>query len=102
MTIQEFFRKSMAGLFAGNQKMPPAKYSPEWFHTIPDAELIREREPIRKRAIYGPGYDPWAERTLDQFNVEEIRRMNIRDLIEHPNPKPRHSEHGWYLPEDDD
>ena len=101
MTIRETIHKSLMGLFAGNQVKSPVKYSTEWFHTIPDSEFFREREPIRIRAKYGPGYDPWAEQALEAFDREEIRRMNIRYLRDHPNPKPRHSEHGWYLPEDD-
>ena len=103
LRIQETIVKSLIGLVGGNQDRPLVKYSPEWLQSLSDAELYRVREPIRKQAKYGPGYDPWAERVLDAIDEEEIRRMYIQYRREHPNPTTHHyhSEHGWHLPEDD-
>lgn len=76
------------------------KYSNKWFESVSDEELYAEREPVRKRARENGGNED-AERLLNRFNNEEIRRMNEKYEKEHPDAKPRHREHGWYLPNDD-
>lgn len=75
------------------------KYSARWFQEVSDEELYREREPVRLKAVYDG--DPVAERLLNRFGNEEIRRMNEKFRKEHPNAKPRHREHGWYLENDE-
>ena len=76
------------------------KYSPNWFSKASDDELDAEREPIRIKARYNGG-DPDAERLLERFDREMVRRMNEKYEREHPNAQPVHREHGWYLPSDD-
>lgn len=99
-----FLEKLVMALPGPNPKsvrIQPVKYSPEWFRTISDEELYREREPIRIKARCSGTYNPHAETLLDAFDDESIRRMNIQYMKEHPNPKHYHSEHGWYLSETD-
>lgn len=74
------------------------KYSKRWFENVSDEEFYSEREQIRQAFCRG---DERAEKLLDLFNNEEIRRMNEKYEKENPNAKPRHREHGWYLSNDD-
>lgn len=74
------------------------KFSKKWFENVSDEEFYAEREPIRQAHCKGDGD---AGRLLDLFNNEEIRRMNEKYEKEHPDAKPRHREHGWYLSNDD-
>ena len=83
----------------GKKKKGPKKYSQAWFRSISDEEFYAEREPVRIAAVYKG--DKAAEIRLDRFNDEEIRRLNEKYEKEHPDAKPRHREHGWYLPNDD-
>lgn len=75
------------------------KYSKKWFENVSDEKFYTERELVRQAACRG---DKGAEGLLNRFNNEEIRRMNGKYKKEHPDAKPRHREHGWYLPNDDD
>jgi len=76
------------------------KFDKKWFKDVSDEELYSEREPIRIKAVYDG--DNSAVKLLDCFNQEEIRRLNEKYEKENPDAKPRHREHGWYLPNDDD
>lgn len=59
--------------------------------TVSDEEFYSEREPIRQAYCKG---DRDAERLLNLFNSEEIRRMNKKYEKEHPDTKTRYREHG--------
>lgn len=74
------------------------KYSRLWIKRLSDEEFYSEREPVRQAYCNGSDY---AEKILDRFNDDEIRRMNAQYEKDHPNAEPRHREHGWYLPNDD-
>ncbi len=74
------------------------KYSKRWFKSISDDELRSEREPLRLKSCKG---DEFAKSLLDLFDKEGVKRLNKKYEKEHPNSKPRHREHGWYLPNDD-
>ena len=75
------------------------KYGHKWFESISDEELDAEREQIRQD-IYCNG--DWSkEGLLNLFDNEQVRRMNEKFQKEHPDAKPRHREHGWYLDNDE-
>lgn len=88
------------GLFnrKSSSKRQPAKFSSKWFETVSDEDFYAEREPVRQAYCRG---EQGAESLLNRFNNEEIKRLNEKYEREHPDAKPRHREHGLYLPNDD-
>ena len=75
--------------------------APKLYYSImTDEELKDEREQVRKKYI--SGNDSSLEKTLHLIDGIQLNRMNEKYKKEHPDAKPRHKEHGWYLPEDDD
>ncbi len=80
------------------------KFSNAWFKNATDDELASEREKIRKKYVSGTIDLDEAGRLYDilhRFDVEMINRANSKYEEEHPDAKPRHREHGWYLSNDD-
>ena len=69
------------------------------FHRTPYEELAKKREEHRQ-AFFDDG-DPYHEHYMRKVDREWIRRENIKYDKEHPDAKPRHREHGWYLPNDE-
>ncbi|MFF0111932.1 hypothetical protein [Streptomyces prasinus] len=71
---------------------------------LSDKELEDEREALRQRYV-SSGDVTEADKLYDElhrYNEEMTRRANEAYARENPNPpKPRHREHGWYLPNDD-
>lgn len=71
---------------------------------LTDTELEDEREVLRLRYVSTKSVSESSNlyRELDRYNHEMTRRANQAYHRENPNPpKPRHREHGWYLPNDD-
>ncbi|MEI6132657.1 MAG: hypothetical protein WCQ41_07530 [Bacillota bacterium] len=80
------------------------KFSNPWLRNASDDELSSEREKVRKRYIGGNIDIDEADKLYDilhRFDVEMTNRANLKYKKEHPDAKPRHREHGWYLPNDD-
>ena len=73
-------------------------YSDKWMRNASDEELVTEREKVRLKHCSG---DERAQRVLWQFDNEMSRRA-WAGHEDDENKFPVHSEHGWYLPEDDD
>ena len=77
-------------------------YSDHWFKTASDAELDSEREKVRQ-AFCSAGADTSKaielEKLLHKFDMVMSERAWGE---EKPRASSRHSEHGWYLPNDDD
>lgn len=71
---------------------------------LSDPELEDQREALRQRYVSSGDLDE-ASKLYDELNrhdSEMTRRANEAYNRENPNPpKPRHREHGWYLPSDD-
>jgi hypothetical protein len=67
--------------------------------SLSDEELEEQREALRLR--HASGEDHYDE--LHRYDEEMVRRANEVYARENPiPPEPRHREHGWYLPNDDD
>ncbi len=80
------------------------KFSSKWFSNATDDELESEREKVRERYVDGTIDIDEADKlydTLHRFDSEMIDRANSKYEKEHPDAKPRHREHGWYLSNDD-
>ncbi len=77
------------------------KYSYEWMQSLSDDELEIEREKVRQyfcSAEKDLSSAIKAESILEQFD----REMSNREWQGHAEyGYPEHSEHGWYLSEDD-
>ena len=70
------------------------KYSNKWFDSLSDDELSIEREIIRQRHCQGEDmYD-----LLHKFDDVMSKRAWGNEV---PHAPAYHSEHGWYLSEDD-
>ena len=81
------------------------KFSSKWFRNATDDELASEREKVRERYVDGTIDIDEADKlydTLHRFDSEMIGRANSKYEKENPDSKPRHREHGWYLPNDED
>ncbi len=76
------------------------QYSDEWMKSLSDGELEIEREKIRQyfcSAEKDLSSAIEAENILDRFD----REMSDRKWKEHTAyVYPKHSEHGWYMSED--
>lgn len=86
-----------------NDEVREMKFSKKWLRNATDDELDSEREKVRKRYVGINGIDE-ASRLYDilhSFDNEMIDRANLKYEKEHPDAKPRHREHGWYLSNDD-
>lgn len=80
-----------------------SKYSNRWFRKVSDEELRAERERIRLQYC-SPDPNKDMEEAARLFNLlrafdRELSRRAWGD--ETPRPPSYHSEHGWYLSEDD-
>lgn len=67
---------------------------------LSDEKLATEYEKIR--LLWVKDGDPQKRYWMDKMNEEMVKRANKKFEEEHPNASPRHREHGWYLPNDDD
>lgn len=79
-------------------------FNNRWFKNATDDELNSEREKVRERYVDGTIDIDEADKLYDvlhKFDDEMIERANLKYEKEHPNAKPRHREHGWYLSNDD-
>lgn len=79
-------------------------FSNRWFKNATDDELNSEREKVRERYVDSTIDIDEADKLYDvlhKFDDEMIERANSKYEKEHPNAKPRHREHGWYLSNDD-
>lgn len=88
-----------------NGEVREMKFSNKWFRNATDDELDSEREKVRKRYVDGTIDIDEADKlydTLHRFDAEMTDRANLKYEKEHPDAKPRHREHGWYLPNDED
>lgn len=71
-----------------------------WLETASDEQLEMGYEERRLNWLKnGSGY---KTPEMQKIGNEMVRRSNERYEKEYPNAKPRHREHGWYLPNDDD
>lgn len=64
-----------------------------------DEDLASEREELRVSWLKDG--DARKRYRMDQIDKEMTKRANKKFAEEHPDAKPRHREHGWYLPNDD-
>ena len=64
-----------------------------------DEELAFEYEELRLSWLKDG--DSGKRNKMYRINDEMVKRANEKYEKEHPNAKPRHREHGWYLPNDD-
>lgn len=71
-----------------------------WLETASDEELAKGYEERRLDWLKKGGGDKTPE--MRRIDNEMVRRSNEKYEKEHPNAKPRHREHGRYLPNDDD
>lgn len=88
------------GLFAKRE----FEYSGSFFRNASDEELDIEREKVRvkRNSSYNDREYNKFERLLNKFDNVIINRANVKWEKEHHNVDIYRSEHGWYLPEDDD
>lgn len=91
MGIIDILAKLFPNIFNG----PTTRY---WLKNAPIEELEEEREKLRKAALLG---DRNAERQMFGLDNVIITRRNEEYRKNHPNSKPVHKEHGWYLSKDD-
>lgn len=87
------------------QYSQPVQYSREWARRLSDRDFYREREKLRQIAVFGPGYDPRIDRIWEMMCEEDHNRRdlaNASNCRRDPNKPPYHTEHGYFLPEDDD
>ena len=70
------------------------KYSNKWFDSLSDDELSVEREKIRQRHCHGED----MYNLLHKFDDVMSKRAWGNEV---PHAPAYHSEHGWYLSEDD-
>lgn len=78
----------------------PAEYSSAWFDALSDDELDEERERVRLDWVnpeLSDGKRARSQQLLWRFD-DKIRERRHGDS--EPG-YPVHSEHGWYLPDDD-
>lgn len=71
-----------------------------WLEEASDEELADGYENRRLDWLKNGGGDRTYE--MKRIDNEMVRRANEKYEKEHPDSKPRHREHGWYLPNDDD
>jgi len=65
-----------------------------------DERLADRREKVRQEYLKTGSDAAFYE--MNRLDNKIIDRMNKKYMKEHPDSKPRHREHGWYLPNDDD
>ena len=94
---------AVVGAVLASRESDSTKFSNKWFKNATDDELDSEREEIRLRYCDADNIDEADKlyHQLHRFDDEMIDRMNTKYEAENPDAKPRHREHGWYLPNDD-
>lgn len=72
-------------------------YSDKWMRNASDAELSAEREKVCQKHRAG---DERAQSVLWRFD-DEMRKRECAGCEDGEYKYPAHTEHGWYLSEDD-
>ena len=75
------------------------KYGRKWLKLASDEELSKERESHRIPAFRDG--NAFSMSVIELIDNETRRRNKVKYSNEHSEAKPRHREHGWYLPNDD-